>query len=140
MGHVDPERERFAAFRAIEREGPIHMLNLIRLRERADYGDGREASGAEAYAAYGRESRPVFERLGGRQIWIGVPELMLIGPADERWDIAFIAEYPTGAAFVEMVRDPVYREAVKHRTAAVEDSRLLRLRPGVPGSGFGEAG
>ena len=140
MGHVDPERERFAAFRAVEREGPIHMLNLIRLRERADYGDGREASGAEAYAAYGRESRPVFERLGGRQIWLGVPELMLIGPAEERWNIAFIAEYPSGAAFVEMVRDPVYREAVRHRTAAVADSRLLRLRPGTPGGGFGEAG
>ena len=139
-GHVDPERERFAAFRAIEREGPIHMLNLIRLRERAAYDDGREASGAEAYAAYGRESRPVFERLGGNQVWIGAPELMLIGPEDERWHIAFIAEYPSGAAFVEMVRDPVYREAVKHRTAAVADSRLLRLRPGTPGAGFGEAG
>jgi uncharacterized protein (DUF1330 family) len=121
------------------REGPIHMLNLIRLRERAAYADGREASGAEAYAAYGRESRPVFERLGGRQVWLGAPELMLIGPEDERWDIAFIAEYPSGAAFVEMLRDPVYREAVKHRTAAVADSRLLRLRPGVPGAGFGEA-
>jgi uncharacterized protein (DUF1330 family) len=139
MSHVDPTRERFAEFRAMTREGPIHMLNLIRLRERAAYADGREASGAEAYAAYGRESRPVFERLGGRQVWLGAPELMLIGPEDERWDIAFIAEYPSGAAFVEMLRDPVYREAVKHRTAAVADSRLLRLRPGVPGAGFGEA-
>ena len=138
-GHIDPERERFAEFRAMTRQGPIHMLNLIRLRERAVYEDGRQASGAEAYAAYGRESRPVFERLGGRQVWLGAPELMLIGPAEERWDIAFIAEYPSGAAFVEMVRDPIYREAVKHRTAAVADSRLLRLRPGTPGAGFGEA-
>lgn len=139
MGHVDPDGERFAAFRAISREGSIHMLNLIRLRDQAAYDDGRRATGAEAYAAYGRESRPVFERLGGRQIWLGAPELMLIGPADERWDIAFIAEYPSGAAFVEMLRDPAYRLAVKHRTAAVADSRLLRLRPGAPGPGFGEA-
>lgn len=138
-GHVDPSKERFAAFRAIERDGPIHMLNLIRLRDRATYEDGRASTGAEAYAAYGRESRPVFERLGGRQVWLGAPELMLIGPEDERWDIAFIAEYPNAAAFVEMLRDPVYREAVKHRTAAVADSRLLRLRPGAPGAGFGEA-
>ena len=138
-GHVDPSKERFAAFRAMERDGPIHMLNLIRLRDRATYEDGRASTGAEAYAAYGRESRPVFERLGGRQVWLGAPELMLIGPEDERWDIAFIAEYPNPAAFVEMLRDPVYREAVKHRTAAVADSRLLRLRPGAPGAGFGEA-
>lgn len=138
MTHVDPDRDRFAEFRAIAREGPIHMLNLIHLREQAAYADGREATGAEAYAAYGRESRPVFERLGGRQVWLGVPELMLIGPAEEQWDIAFIAEYPSGAAFVEMLRDPAYREAVRHRTAAVADSRLLRLRPGQPGAGFGE--
>ncbi len=31
-----------------------------------------------------------------------------------------------------------YREIVKHRTAAVEDSRLIRLEPTEPGEGFGE--
>ena len=41
------------------------------------------------------------------------------------------------AAFVEMIRDPVYREAVKHRQAAVADSRLIRLQPGEAGAGFG---
>lgn len=81
----------------------------------------------------------MFERVGGRQVWIAFPELLLIGPADEHWDIAFVAAYPSAAAFVEMVRDPVYREAVKHRTAAVADSRLLRVRPAAVGAGFGTA-
>ena len=100
--------------------------------------DGRVATGLEAYRAYGRESGPVFRRLGGRQVWIGRPELVLIGPAQERWDIAFIAEYPSGAAFIEMLRDPVYREAVKHRQAGVEESRLIRMAPLAAGAGFGE--
>ena len=126
MGHIDPTKEVFAQFRANDRPGPIHMLNLVRLREVAAYPDGRKASGAEAYAAYGRESGPVFERLGGKIVWQGRFELMLIGPEDERWDHCFIAEYPSVAAFAEMIRDPVYREAVKHRQAAVEDSRLIR--------------
>ena len=52
------------------------------LRAQAAYPDGRKATGAEAYAAYGRESGPVFERLGGRIVWQGRFELMLIGPAD----------------------------------------------------------
>src|SRR6267142_2248035 len=126
MGHIDPTKEVFAQFRANDRPGPIHMLNLVRLREWAAYPDGRKATGAEAYAAYGRDSGPVFERLGGRIVWQGRFELMLIGPQEERWDHAFIAEYPSVAAFAEMIRDPVYREAVKHRQAAVEDSRLIR--------------
>ena len=138
IGHVDPDRDRFAQFKDLPRERPIHMLNLVRLRAQAAYADGRVATGLEAYRAYGRESGPVFRRLGGRQVWSGRPELVLIGPAQERWDIAFIAEYPSGAAFIEMLRDPVYREAVKHRQAGVEESRLIRMAPLAAGAGFGE--
>lgn len=137
--HIDPTKEDFALFKDLPRDEPIHMLNLVKLREQAAYPDGRRATGLEAYRAYGRESGPVFRRLGGRQVWIGMPELTLIGPQSERWDLAFIAEYPSGAAFIEMLRDPVYREAVKHRQAAVEDSRLIRMKPGKPGAAFGEA-
>ncbi|MDN2568617.1 DUF1330 domain-containing protein [Aquibium sp. A9E412] len=136
-GFVDPTRERFGAFRALPEEGPVHMLNLVRLRERAAYPDGRAASGAEAYAAYGRESGPIFRRVGGRIAWTGDFRLMLIGPQDEAWDRCFIAEYPSGAAFVAMVKDPDYQKAVVHRQAAVADSRLIRLAPRPPGETFG---
>ena len=113
------------------------MLNLVRFRERANYPDGREATGAEAYRAYAAASAPVFAHVGGTQHWIGRFELTVIGPPDERWDAVFIAQYPSGAAFVEMLRDPVYRDAVVHRQAAVETSRLIRLEPRTPGDAFG---
>jgi uncharacterized protein (DUF1330 family) len=136
--HVDPTKEQFAVFRSLERPGPIHMLNLVRLRAKARYEDGRDATGEEAYRAYARESGPVFQRVGGKQFWLGRFEATVIGPADERWDKVFIAEYPSAEAFTEMLRDPVYREAVKHRQAAVEDSRLIRIEPRVAGAKFGE--
>ncbi|MGU9979248.1 DUF1330 domain-containing protein [Phreatobacter sp. HK31-P] len=138
QGHVDPSKERFALFKDLPRDAPVHMLNLVRVRAEAAYPDGRKATGREAYAAYGRESGPIFRRLGGRIVWIGRPDLTLIGPEAERWDIAFIAAYPSGQAFIDMIRDPAYREAVKHRQAAVADSRLIRMTPGQPGEGFGE--
>src|ERR1700675_4611563 len=94
MGHIDPTREVFAQFRANDRPGPIHMLNLVRLRKQAAYPDGRQASGAEAYAACGRESGPVFERLGGRIVCQGRVEMVLIGPEEGRLDHCFLAEYP----------------------------------------------
>tara|TARA_B100001964_G_scaffold227357_2_gene277190 strand:- start:2409 stop:2831 length:423 start_codon:yes stop_codon:yes gene_type:complete len=134
---VDPTKETFAAFRENNREGPIHMLNLVRFRETATYSDGQSVTGAEAYATYGRKSYPVFSRLGGQIVWRGSFELMLIGPGEEKWDACFIAQYPSVSAFVEMIRDPVYRDAVKHRQAAVLDSRLIRLVPEETGSGFG---
>lgn len=134
---IDPDKERFGRFRDLPRDRPIHMLNLVRLRDRAAYADGREATGREAYEAYSRESGPVFRRLGGRIVWSGRFELTLIGPEQERWDIAFIAEYPSGQAFIDMIRDPVYRQAVIHRQAAVATSRLIRCEPGRAGEGFG---
>ena len=96
----------------------------------------REATGHEAYAAYGRESGPVFSKLGGTILWRGTFENTLVGPDDERWDYAFIARYPNAGAFLAMVTDPVYREAVKHRQAAVEDSRLIRMGELDGGAGF----
>lgn len=142
-GSVDPLREQFDAFKALPRDRPIHMLNLVRLKPMADYPEGhpnhgKGMTGADAYAAYGRESAALFTSLGGRQVWVGRPEVVVTGPADERWDIAFIAEYPNAGAFLAMVTDPGYREFVKHRTAAVEDSRLIRMFPTDPGEGFGE--
>jgi uncharacterized protein (DUF1330 family) len=133
---VDPERDRFEAFKALPRDTPIMMLNLLRFRDKAAYEDGRDTTGAEAYASYGEASAPVFKRVGGEIIWRGRPEVMLIGPSDKEWDLAFVARYPTAAAFLEMVTDPVYREAVKHRQAAVLDSRLIRMRPTQGGAGF----
>ena len=137
--HVNPSRDSFRAFREHPRAGPVQMLNLVRFRRQAIYEDGRDASGAEAYAAYGRESGPIFRALGGRIVWSGRPEVMVIGPeADEAWDIAFIAEYPSVDAFVAMIRDPDYQKAAAHRTAGVENSRLIRMEPLSPGAGFGE--
>lgn len=136
--HIGFTKEGFEAFKADNRPGPIHMLNLVRLRDKAEYEDGRIATGAEAYAAYGRESQPVLERLGGRIVWRGRMEHMLIGPQDEKWDLCFIAEYPSVQAFVDMIYDKEYRKAMLHRQAGCSDSRLIRMEPLDAGGNFAE--
>ena len=141
--YIDPDPQAWEIFKSLPRDQPVQMLNLVRLKPRADYpadhaDHGKNLSGLDAYRAYGRTTAHIFARVGGRQIWAGKPQVMVTGPSDEAWDLAFIAEYPTSGAFLEMVRDPDYRELVKHRSAGVADSRLLRLAPVTPGAGFGE--
>ena len=141
--HVDPDRQAWDIFKSLPRDQPIHMLNLIRLREVAAYpqghsNHGKAISGLEAYREYGRTIAPHLARLGSRQVWAGAPQVMVTGPSSEAWDLAFIVEYPGSQAFIDMVRDPDYREnVVPHRTAAVADSRLLRLRPLDPDDKLG---
>ena len=46
------------------------------------------------------------ERVGGEIVWRGIPESPLVRRHGTRWDLVFIARYPTTGAFLEMVTDP----------------------------------
>lgn len=142
ISYVDPDRGQFEAFKALDRDQPIEMLNLVKFRAEAQYPNSHEMAGAgltgaQAYQKYGTETAPIIGRIGASILWRGVFETTLIGPADEVWDAVFIARYPTAYAFLEMVTDPVYRAAVVHRQAAVETSRLIRCGSSKSGKAFG---
>jgi uncharacterized protein (DUF1330 family) len=133
MPWVDPSREQFERFKDLPRDRPIHMLNLVRFRDRADYprdhpNHGKGLSGRDAYREYGRAIAPILARVGARRAWGGALECTVTGP-DGEWDEAFVMGYPSAAAFLEMVTDREYRRHVAHRTAAVADSRLIRFAP-----------
>ncbi|MDA7964952.1 DUF1330 domain-containing protein [Ruegeria sp.] len=141
-GHIDPDRAQFEAFKGLDRDHPIEMLNLVRFRDTASYPEGHALanaglSGAEAYGHYGAETAPIIARLGASILWRGTFQTLLIGPEDEEWDEVFIARYPSAHAFLEMVTDPAYQQAVVHRQAAVRTSRLIRCAPATTGASFG---
>lgn len=118
------------------------MLNLIKFRDVADYGANNpeymepSVSGRDAYARYSAEAEGVFRKAGGLQLWIGQPQAILIGSTEERWDLAFVAYYPTVSAFVELVKSSEYQHATIHRSAATLDSRLICSAELHPGNAF----
>ncbi|MBT8154079.1 DUF1330 domain-containing protein [Epibacterium ulvae] len=134
--HTSFSKETWEKFKEDQRPGPIHMLNFIRLREEADYSDGRACTGADAYQVYSDMSAPVFQELGGKIVWRGGHELTMVGSHNEIWDIAFVAEYPSVQAFLDMMKNPTYREAMGHRQAGVLDSRLARFSADRLGKSF----
>jgi uncharacterized protein (DUF1330 family) len=135
MGSVNPNAEQVAAMMASARDpAPIQMINLIRFRAEAQYPADHacaqdKRSGEQAYQTYMAGTAPFIAKLGGRVVWAGAPNLVVIGPSDERWDMAFIVEYPSVAAMLSMIGDGDYQKVAVHRTAAVEDSRLIRCAP-----------
>ncbi len=142
MNFINPTREQFKAIYGLSGDQPAHMLNLLRFRERAEYGpaDAELAedhiSGHEAYQRYSAEAEGIFRGVGGTQLWIGQPQATLIGPADEPWSLAFVACYPTVQAFIDMVKSLEYQSAARHRTAALADSRLIVCSPLQAGRSF----
>jgi uncharacterized protein (DUF1330 family) len=138
---VDPTRAAFDLFKSLPRDEPIWMLNQVRYRPIAIYpADHPDANlgrtGEDAYKEYGRTSDPIFNRVGGKVVWRGTMQSMVTGPESEVWDTIFIANYPSAGAFLAMVTDSDYREAVKHRQAAVLTSRLVRCQQQDASGGF----
>ena len=139
--YIDPSRANFDAFKALPRDEPIHMLNLLLYRDKAEYPAGHEHhdkgwSGRRAYEEYGKTSGPIFRRVGGTIVWRGAFQTMVTGPEARAWHDSFVAQYPNAASFLEMIKDPDYQLAVTNRTAALLDSRLVRFKPGEGGEGF----
>ena len=117
-----PNEEQLKGFTDEPEKGPIKMLNLVKLKDKAEYQDGRESdiSGLEAYTIYGKEVVEHLEKVGAKLIFSGVVDRLMIGEADDMWDLVAIAEYPNRKAMLEMIMDPDYLETAKHREAAIE--------------------
>lgn len=133
--HVEPTQDQVRTLQQRDIDGPLQMLNLLRFRDVADYSRSPDLapdepiSGAEAYAEYSRHTMPRLAEVSAEVVWMGRGGDPLIGPADERWDLAVLVRYPNVDAFLSMTSDPGYLAGVGHRTAAVEDSRLIPLEP-----------
>ena len=131
-GHIDPSPEGWELFKSLPRDTPIHMLNLIKFHDLAQYlvdhpDHGKGRTGREAYRIYARGFQGVAEKLGAKMVWHGELECVVTGPQGE-WDEGFVMGYPSSTAFFAMVQDPAYKsDVVAHRTAAVKDSRLIRF-------------
>ncbi len=133
MPSIDPtpaQLEDFAV-RAATMAGPIRMVDLLRFRDVADYGDAPDpgesglSTGAEAYARYGQVAMREVAAVGGHQFEAATSHMTVIGPEDETWDLVAIIEYPTAAAFLEMIAKESYRDGVYHRTAGLADTRII---------------
>ena len=108
------------------KDQPVVMLNLLRFRDRAEYQDASEAcSGRDAYKRYMKEAAACVKAVGAEVIWSGRSVGSLIAPPDETWDQVLLVRYPSTDAFLAMIEDPDYKGVLKHRTAALEDSRLV---------------
>ncbi len=133
MPYLDPTRESAQALIARQIEGPITMLNLLRFRAEADYSETPELapsepiSGAEAYRRYAEETMPFLIESGGEVILDGTAGQFFIGPTSERWDHVLVVRQRSLNDFFAFASNPGYLAGLGHRTAALEDSRLLPI-------------
>jgi uncharacterized protein (DUF1330 family) len=131
--YLEPSPEGGQALMSRQIDGPVVMLNLLRFRKVADYSatpklaPSTPISGEEAYQLYMQHAKPYVEQSGGELVFLGKGGPHLIGPSDERWDVVLLVRQPSVAAFMAFASNPAYLSGLGHRTAALDDSRLLPL-------------
>ena len=125
---IGPTKEQIQALLDSDLEAPVVMLNLLKFAERAggDGGDGAQ-SGRDSYTRYGDRVRSMLEKVGGRILWQGRADSVVIGGDADDWDAVILVEYPSRKAFIDMTSSPKYQEVSKDRTAGLADSRLIAM-------------
>jgi uncharacterized protein (DUF1330 family) len=131
--YLEPTQESGRALFMRGIVGPVVMLNLIRLRVIADYSASPElapaspVSGAEAFDRYIQHTLPYLKESGGEVLLLARGGTFFIGPENERWDVAMIVRQRSIESFIAFASHAEYLAGLGHRTAAIEDSRLLPL-------------
>ncbi len=120
-----------AFYEKFHNKGRLVMLNLLKFKAIADYTNleplqpTEPLSGVKAYQLYMDNTLPALEEIGSKIIYYGKSKDFLIGPDSEKWDAVLLMAHESVTKFIAFAQSEIYLKHVGHRTAALEDSRLL---------------
>ena len=128
---IYPTAEQIQALLTGPDDRPVVMVNLLRFKPEADASAGT-MTGEQAYERYAHKMRAVVESHGGRFLWGGNVDSVVIGDGEAgSFHVIGIVEYPSRQKFVEIATS----EEVRAIDAAGADWICWDLRPA---GGFSE--
>jgi uncharacterized protein (DUF1330 family) len=117
MSSLEPTPEQFAALAARPADAPVVMINLLQFR--ADVG-------RESYLRYAQKVAPHLQRVGGTVRYAGAAPGVVIGDGEKPWwDAIIVVEYPSPAAFLDMVSNEEYLNVHEYRAAGLDRGDLI---------------
>ncbi len=124
QSHLEINQEQFKAFVQLPLDTPVVMLNLLKFKDQVSETG---LTGAESYKNYMKAATPFFAKAKAEVLYMGKPQMMLIGPQDETmWDKVLLVKYHSIADFLGMVQSEGYPSHL--RAQALEDSRLIHCK------------
>lgn len=114
---VAPTPEQIAALAARPADEPVVMVNFLKFR-----ADG----GRESYVRYVQEAAAHLARVGGTVHYAGNSPAVVIGEGEKPWwDAILVVEYPTPAAFLDMVTNEEFGKVHEYREHALDRGDLI---------------
>ena len=119
-----PEPEQIKTLMEGPADTPVVMVNLLSFKRNAD-GENDGMSGEDSYMKYGANMRKFVESKGGRFIWGGRVDSMVIGESDADFHVVALVEYPSRQAFIEIASSPHVAEIGQDRKMGLEGQWLI---------------
>ena len=119
-----PEPEQIKQLMSGPPDTPVVMVNLLSFKQEAD-GGNEGMSGQESYMRYGGNMRKFVESQGGRFIWSGRVDSMVIGESDADFQVVALVEYPSRQAFAEIATSSHVAEIGKDRSKGLQGQWLI---------------
>ena len=113
-----PTSEIIDRLLALQTDGPVQMLNLLKLKPE---------TGKASFRAYSEAIAPILANIGARSIFAGRYRGALMGDGD--WDTVVIVQYPSAQAFIDMVTSEEYQAIYHHRDDALAAAELHVVTP-----------
>jgi uncharacterized protein (DUF1330 family) len=119
-----PEGEQIQKLMQGHEDTPVVMVNLLSFKEQAD-GGNEGMTGVESYMRYGENMRKFVESKGGRFIWSGRVDSMVIGESDVEFNVVALVEYPSRKAFLEIASSAHVAEIGQDRKMGLAGQWLI---------------
>jgi uncharacterized protein (DUF1330 family) len=119
-----PDPEQFKRLMQGPEDTPVVMVNLLSFKQRAD-GGNEGMSGVESYMLYAEKMRKFVESKGGRFIWSGRVDSMVIGESDADFQVVALVEYPSRKAFLEIATSAHVAEIGEDRKRGLAGQWLI---------------
>ena len=126
-----PNAKQMAGFLLGDTKTTIHMVNLLKFKDKAEYKDGRQTdlTCEEAYQVYAKEVKQHLRKVGGKLIFSGEVSRLVLGEVEELWDWVAIAEYPSKKAMRSMIMNKEYQKSEEHRSAGLAGQLNIETKP-----------
>jgi hypothetical protein len=138
FGTIDFAYAEHLATRPPEEDGPIWMVNFMRYRERADYGEG-EGEGEDG----GISGREADDRYAPTEVLADIgADIAYFGDTvgaddspDPEWHRMAIVRYPTRRSFIDMQSREDFQEKRVHKDAGMDFTIIMCSLPTGPVQG-----
>jgi hypothetical protein len=129
---ADPEKgpvpETLAVLKEHDQTTPFYMMNLNKYYPSAQYKNGENISGEQAYNRYGSRILPYLISVGGCPDFVGHTLGVFVGdessPIHDDWSDFAMVYYPSRQNFIHMMTNAP-KEGAHHRDAGLEKAVLM---------------